>query len=118
MGALLPPVKSILSRSPSNHHLIDLALQEKNMESLSALGGVEALAKTLGSDPLFGIDAASQDSRQQEYGCNKLPDKEGESFFSLLVSLPQLHHAASSDIPHASPFSRSGATSRTPSSSC
>ena len=56
------------------------------MELLQSFGGGESLAKKLGSDPLFGIDAASQTLRQNEFGMNKLPDKEGESFLALLVS--------------------------------
>ena len=56
------------------------------MEVLQAHGGVESLAKKLGSDPLLGINEASQSSRQAEFGINRLPDKEGASFLALLVS--------------------------------
>jgi hypothetical protein len=57
------------------------------MEALKSYGGVESLAFKLSSSPLLGIDQASQAAKQKEFGINRLPDKEGASFFALLVSL-------------------------------
>ena len=66
---------------------LTLMNSEKNMDTLKVRGGVEGIARHLGTDSQRGIDHATETERKTMYGFNKLPEKPGASFFALLVRI-------------------------------
>lgn len=66
-----------------------LIAQNKDNDGLKRLGGVEGLAKALGSSTTTGLDPsatgdASIEAHAQAFGDNRLPQTEPESFFALV----------------------------------
>jgi hypothetical protein len=68
---------------------VSCPLQNKDNDELKRLGGVDGLAGALGSSTSVGLDPeatgdGSLAAHAAAFGQNVLPEKEAESFFSLV----------------------------------
>jgi P-type Ca2+ transporter type 2C len=59
--------------------------KEENRKHLDELGGVESLAKLIGTDLTRGLSHAQVQSIREKFGTNEFPESPMDSFFMLLL---------------------------------